>query len=164
MDFKNWLSNNDFTGSGLVCFDFDKTLTLGKRYGSWVSSTPDPNVEMLNLARKYKQEGNKVIIVTSRSVNNDKYTGLEQYPSISAVDAIKKWGMEDVFDDIIFTGAVSQNADRAESKSPKILFLMKKYKLNWAVLYDDTKKNVDELNKLGSQGFPVKGILVNPKS
>lgn len=70
-----------FDGRGLICFDFDQTLTT-----AWFGhpnlpddqashSTPKPNKKMLKIMEQHKAAGNKVIVVTARGEKEGQMTG-----------------------------------------------------------------------------------------
>lgn len=70
-----------FTGKGLICFDFDQTLTTAwfgnpkNPHDQSSHSTANPNTEMLKKMRDHKNAGNKVIIVTARGEKEGQLTG-----------------------------------------------------------------------------------------
>lgn len=75
------LTGKQFTGKGLICFDFDQTLTT-----AWFGhpknpndrgshSTKNPNAKMLNKMKEHKTAGNKVVIVTARGEKEGQLTG-----------------------------------------------------------------------------------------
>lgn len=70
-----------FDGKGLICFDFDQTLTTAW-YGhpnipsdKGSHSTSNPNSAMLAKMEQHKRAGNKVIIVTARGEREGQLTG-----------------------------------------------------------------------------------------
>lgn len=74
-------SGKSFSGKGLICFDFDQTLTTAwfghpnnpKDMGS--HSTANPNEKMLAKMKEHKSAGNKTIIVTARGEKEGQLTG-----------------------------------------------------------------------------------------
>lgn len=70
-----------FQGKGLICFDFDQTLTtayFGHPHNPAdraSHSTANPNPAVLSIMEKHKQAGNKVIIVTARGEKEGQLTG-----------------------------------------------------------------------------------------
>ncbi len=167
--FRNWLEEYSaqsemspppgHDGPGLICFDFDKTLTTAMPKGGRLLSTANPNEEMINKLREHKRKGNYCIIVTGRGVDVDaKETG----ESVSVYKAIKDWGISNDIDEVILTGGAGFND--LEDKAPKILSTMRRYKTNWGILYDDNKKNVATVNMHPRwHDVSLRGILVTPK-
>jgi hypothetical protein len=70
-----------FQGRGLICFDFDQTLTTAyfghpKNPADKAShSTANPNPVMLRKMEQHKHAGNKVVIVTARGEKEGQLTG-----------------------------------------------------------------------------------------
>lgn len=70
-----------FQGRGLICFDFDQTLTTAyfghpKNPADKAShSTANPNPVMLKKMEQHKHAGNKVVIVTARGEKEGQLTG-----------------------------------------------------------------------------------------
>ncbi len=185
-------SGKQYQGPGLICFDFDQTITnsfwaepkVPGQKSSSRSSDSEPNPEIAEKLRKHKSMGNAIHVLTARGVEEDKTradkrhvfgvqpvigTGWDKEGRATALDkdisGQDKWSHLHGLDpqkDFSFMGGV-KNAT-TDPKGPRIAHLMLQRKHQWAILYDDGPSNIKSCQKMQSKGWAIHGILVKPNA
>ena len=148
-------------GPGLICWDFDQTLTTAVHFKGSSRSTSKPNWRIIDKVHAATVGGNKNVVVTARGEQENQLTGDEKHPLglIPAQKAITDWGLSHYIDskDVHLLGGAA--------KGPMVARFAKQYGMKWGVLYDDHPGNVASVNSMQKQGIPVEGrqIQLSPR-
>jgi hypothetical protein len=183
-------SGKQYSGPGLICFDFDQTTTcafwaepkIPGQPSSSRSCNKEPNPEIKRIWERHEQVGNVVHLLTARGVEEDKLrktkrhiqglqpiigTGWDSHGRPTAFDrdiqGDERWSHLTRLHpakDVSFMGGVKQA--RTDKKGPKIAHLMLHKKLEWAILYDDGPPNIESCEEMQQKGWAIHGILVKP--
>jgi hypothetical protein len=172
-------SGYEYKGPGLICFDFDQTLTKAVWYKGGSHSTAVQNPAMLVKMEQHKDAGNQVQIVTARGTKENSLRkdaghplGLQPTVQYDPEGRLQGWDYKIAKDpawgaiprtmkptDVSLTGGVMQAG--STPKGPHIASLMAKHGHEWAILYDDNPGNVKSADKMQDIGIAVKGMLVD---
>jgi len=183
------VSGRQYEGKGLICFDFDQTITGAHAKDvndppttQARGSTPEINPEIMAKLQQHKKAGNIVHILTARGVEEDKLRSDNKHPKgmqpligtgwddqgrasgfDSKIAGDPKWGPVSQLHpqkDVSFMGGVK--FAHTDPKGPKIARLMKQNKVTWAVLYDDGPSNIKSCQEFQQLGWAIAGIPVEP--
>ena len=183
-------SGRQYEGKGLVCFDFDQTITGAHARDkndppktNARGSTPEVNQEINKKMIQHNEVGNIIHILTARGTEEDKLrtddrhpkglqpligTGWDKEGRVQGFDTKivndPKWRQVAQLspqNDVSFQGGVRHA--HTDPKGPKIARLMKAKRCTWAILYDDGPANIKSCEEFQQLGWAIAGILVEPK-
>jgi FMN phosphatase YigB (HAD superfamily) len=145
--FENWkrFLIEDMWEPRTITFDFDDTIMMLRPSEDWGSVVDGPNKKIINLMKKHKKMGDRVIIVTSRLQNRE--TGgpwEEEHPAYmpSVQEYIDKYNLP--VEQVVFTNG--------DLKAQHLL------KLRSDLHFDDDEQELAAANEVGIKTVQVRNM------
>jgi len=147
--FENWKKYliEDMYEPRVYTFDFDNTIMMTRPDDDWGEVVDGPNDKIIKLMRKYKKNGDRVIVVTSRHQHMEKRgTGGHPAHHPAYMPSVEEFTAKHniPYDAIVFT-----------SGNMKVQYLLK---TRSDLHYDDDEQELAAANEAGINTIQVRNV------